>query len=165
MKKHDFDVSVHHLATKQLSVFFFLNVLVQWKRCNLAIALLSEHTYHKACHTSARIPLTSLVPADFLLWCSQRAAETHRYTHSHTHTHTPLLVHTQIYEQTYIHTSFRRRHHAAFGLNHRTLDISICVTMFVHILHKNRTACLQMYPCCCGLVCNLTTHIISRATL
>lgn len=32
---------------------------------------LSERIFnHKICHTLVKIPLTSLVPAGFLLWCS-----------------------------------------------------------------------------------------------
>lgn len=81
---------MHQLAVEQLCVsvfflsFFSFNgfVLVQWKRHNLAIARYLSWLYHKACHTSARIPLTSPVPADFLQWCSQRAAKTHGYAHT-----------------------------------------------------------------------------------
>lgn len=111
-------------------VLFFSICLSSGKvqSCNSS---LSERTYHKACHTSVRIPLTSLVPADFLLWCSQRAAETHICIHSHTHTHTPMRARTHNHEQTYIHTLSRLGHHAALGLDHRTLDRSICVTRFV----------------------------------
>lgn len=99
-------------------VFFICLSSGKVQSCN---SLLSEHTYHKACHTSVRIPLTSLVPADFLLRCSQRAAETHICTNSHTHT--PTRVHTHNHEQTYIHTLLLRGHHAALGLHRRTLDI------------------------------------------
>lgn len=148
---------MHQLEVKQLFFFLCACPVEKVQSCN---SLLSEHTYHKPCHTSVRIPLTSLVPADFLLWCSQRATETHKCTHSHTHTHTPTLVHTHIHEQTYIHTFLRWGHHVALGLNRRTLDISICVTRFDHFLHKNRTACLQMCHYCCALVYNLITHIL-----
>ena len=92
-----------------------------------------KHTYHKACHTSVRIPLTSLVPADFL--CGAVRGQ-QKHTHSHNLTHTPTLQHTHSHEQTYIHTLLRQGHHATLGLNHRSLDISICVTQFVHILNK-----------------------------
>lgn len=132
-------------------------MLVQWKRCNLAIACLSEHTNHKTCHTSARIPLTSLVPADFLCCGAVRGQQ--RHTDIHTYTQTPVFVHSHNYEHTYIYTLLRRGHHAGFGFNHRTLDISVCVMMFVHISYKNRTACLQICPCFCGFACNLITHI------
>lgn len=107
-------------------------------------------------HLSENSPHLS-VPADFLLWCSQRAAETHTCTHSHTHTHN--------HDQTYIHTFVRRRHHAALGLHRRTLHISICVTKLrSYLTQKQNCVCLQMCLCCCGLVYNFknkTTEAVS----
>lgn len=111
------------------SFFFCFNVLVQWKRCNLAIAcylsILTTRpvTLQQEFPSPLRYPLTSCCGA---VRGQQRHTDVH--TLPHNGAHTPAFVHARILEHTDIHTLQRRGHHAGLGLNHRTPDISICVT-------------------------------------
>ena len=83
-------------------VFWYACPVEKVQSCN-SVAIW-EHTYHKTCHTSVRIPLTSLVPADFLCGAVRgQQRHTHLYTFAQSHTHTYASAHPQSWTNLHSH--------------------------------------------------------------
>lgn len=128
-----------YMRVKRKRAFFF-NALVRWKKVRSCNSLLSERIFnHKICHTLVKIPLTSLVPANFLLWCSQRAAGRHPCTHSHTHTHTYTSAHPQ--SKTNLHwQSVETPCNLGFEPQN---------PRYIHLRHSLRSYLTQKHKCVC----------------